>query len=1577
MVLHLLLLHISNVSNNLAVLPQCLSDSVLERKVLRVNVLPKLRDHCRRLYGVDFKVRRVMGLVGRQYGSACLPEQVELSEFLTILQVCQQKGFSSDALEKCYRRNENTMPSSFCLLSQHPRSKIENSWHEVAGKGRKILNDVVSQCVLEGKIDSERMILAIITLGLENDLRYGLQGSPADIRRCLCYVHKTSEEADQRKRGNEQHFEFQAQMPRLNQLRDDFLPGLVKSHGALVYTAASERHCQRRYADELGQQLCSDLMALIHSSMVRERSQAQNSLSQQRHLCRVFSRLYRIERAEVSQVKAYMEQDTEHPLILVGGPCTGKTVFLAHCASQIKTWMKDQDPVIIVHFADIGSSLKQILSSLCHQIALCFNQPYNSCSIDISQLKKTFCNFLAKSSLSSNPLVLVIDGLDQIPNTNGPLDLTWLPKTFPSNIKLLISSTPTKSGFLSAIKTYFPESTLFFELGLLDSKSCNDMLSALLLAANKRITSGQQMYVNQAIKKCSLPLYVELLYREVCNWSSELEITPETLVPGVHTNIGRFLDYLEEKHGKVLVVRTLEFLTLSRCGLTEAELTDILSCDDEVLATFFPVKDSVPYRFRVPEVVVERLLLDLKGFLERRNTIGTQTLFWISRHFNLVIFRRYLCSKEKQKRHSVLADYFSGRWACGTAKPLLITGSHRMKMPNPQVIQNDRPLKIYTDRQVPGQPWMFHSFTSIVPINASSECACPNRRKLQELPFHLMESGNTEELGQVLMSQEFLYAMFHARQVEDLMFWLETASQKILRRELGFLTAVLKNSACWLKECSADLALIMQANVFPFIHIFSALGDSLNQDSAMRSIGVNTVLFPTPSVPAMHWVLPTAEISPITKAAISHSGFAVVIQDNGSAWVWNGSDSQVFKLPQSSEVKFTDVRCSTDIFMLTTQSGKLLSWDINAPSHLQEVQTQHTEQGPNSIFTMEGVLVSNGMIFIFSKERSSVNVFAEGMTIDPLQCSYNVTCISCSVDGHMIFCGQKEGTVSIFDTQSVQPLGSFICSTGMSLFDLILHENGEKITCVDCRGSLFVWDLKIITKPVLIKETLSHSPLKVLSTDHSESNHLLICKRQQIQITGAHLLDTEDQFNTPQGKSFVQAVLDHNAHFIIALMEDCLFILVWNRLTGQCVLTLDVRSTQTFKLVKLKDNSLIAVTSTGITHWDMGIIAVAASTPKSNKKVLKVVVEHGGANFYTADGSDQVWRWTVLGGRVAGHLLHHGPVEALALSADNMHIVTIASGDIYVWDTSTNENIHRICGSQASQILTTPKGKFAVSLSETGLSRVWKLCSGHVVCNIHHHLKDAIISPESTFLMGIHNGDLLAVSLWSGYVSSQFSCSICSEVVAFHPLAHHPEYVVVITISGALYTWKLTDETVCHQFQFPQSFQYPPLLFKLSSDGKYGIISVVGSKINILDTYHGKLCSLNAEGQVCQQFVDMSDKYIVYICNPSVRCQNCLFDPNIKQILVVQRAKDGKRVGMIYLSKSSSALALSDTLCVHVGFEDGSVGMYAFSDPEVGYINSRAKCQSTRLMSPFVEPVVWTAMANPDLIWVDVVSQLP
>lgn len=55
--------------------------------------------------------------MGEQYGNANLPQQIEASEFQCVLQVCQRMGLRTDILERCYQRDENAIPPSFCMVN--------------------------------------------------------------------------------------------------------------------------------------------------------------------------------------------------------------------------------------------------------------------------------------------------------------------------------------------------------------------------------------------------------------------------------------------------------------------------------------------------------------------------------------------------------------------------------------------------------------------------------------------------------------------------------------------------------------------------------------------------------------------------------------------------------------------------------------------------------------------------------------------------------------------------------------------------------------------------------------------------------------------------------------------------------------------------------------------------------------------------------------------------------------------------------------------------------------------------------------------------------------------------------------------------------------------------------------------------------------------------------------------------------------------------------------------------------------------------------------------------------------------
>lgn len=1214
-------------------------------------------------------------------------------------------------------------------------------------------------------------------------------------------------------------------------------------------------------------------------------------------------------------------------------------------------WLKDLEPVIIVNFIDINSSLRQLLKDTSQQIASSYKHLHNSCVNDIHRLKVNFNRLLTKRS-SRNPLVIIIDGLDQLPNTAEPLDFTWLPKVLPPNVKILMSITTDSADISSTLKTYYQDTALFCQLQSVEGKSCSQLLTKLLQAGNRRITSGQQMYVNQALKECPLPLYLHLLHKQASLWRSDLEVTENSLVHGVHNNIELMFDHLEWKHGNIIVSKTLSYLTLARYGLSPAELTDVLSSDDEVLASLLLSDDCLPLTLRVPEILVETLLFDLKEFLVLRTILSTQVLFWISGHFPLVVRKRYLHSEETCERmHHVLACYFSGSWANGTAKPMIVNED-----------SSNVPHSICIDRQVPSQPWIFSPPSCKSTPMSMSERIRANRRKLLELPFHLLKSGRIEELGNQMTCQEYLQATIQAMLSDDLVLWLEKTSRLETHRNLNPLNIILRSSACLLNENPADLPTVLQAKLFPFLRVLPSLEGCVNPGRSNGVIVKNevyTVLSSVPSVTYTHFTLQESETFHVTHTAGSDGGSVVVVLENGAAWVYSEGLFEGFKLPKLSDLQFTSVCSSGSTFLLSTHCGKLVSWDVNVDTQPQEIKIQ--EKGKNVI--LEGALVFEEKIIVWWKGENNVSVFV-GNEEHVLDCTDEITCVSCSEDGNIIYCGQKKSSVMIFDLPSNHLLATLICPEEMLIIDMILSEDEEIMTCVDEAGNVFVWNLEIKTEPVLMKLLTRRTKGKVLNTDHTDDNILLICKKQQIELIDIDQMEVLDQFNPPKGKTIKQAVTDEDSHFIIALLDNCPFLLLWNRVTGQCVLSLDTVNCQANKLLKCGATHLAAITRASVLIWDMNLITASALAPKSGRRVETVLVGLHGESCYSADGSELVWKWVVSSAKVEEHFLHHGSVQSMSISVDGDYLVTIATGEIYVWNTNSGENMYRISGSRAFNVLITPKGYSGVALSEKGPSRVWKLPSGNVVCSIHTDLKKAIISPESTFLLGLNRGHLLAVSLWSGNVCKRFWCPDESDVNAFHPLPDHPDFVVVVSASGALYTWRLTEDTVCHQFQLPNPFLCQPEVFRLSPDGGYAILSVAASTINILDLSNSKICSLKTIGPVQKPlYVGVSGQYVVYVCYSSLECQNC--DLQEKPMLVVIRMSDGETVGKFYLCKNISALTVSEHFFVYVGFEDGSVGIYA--------VNERWKKfgQSPELLCPLDEPLVRSPLVNPNITWVD------
>ncbi|XP_037124093.1 NACHT and WD repeat domain-containing protein 2 [Syngnathus acus] len=1560
----------------------------------------------------------LLALIGHEYGKASLPAQVEVPHFHLLLQQIQQMGLSTRELERVYSRDENTVPPTFCL--RRPCVPQEETHMEDLVN---VFATAVSLCVRK-KLLTEGEGLAFSRSVLDSDLRFALDNRPRDdvIRRCLVYVHKIPNlKVEQEARGMD-CFELNAHSKEedtflyfnrvkaspnsknlLSDLIENFLRSLIDTYQLEAYITTTE--CDRRrgyttakrraYAELLCCQVYSDLVRLT-DSIAESGGFGSCELSdalaweqvEQEELCGILSRFYVITRPEMEEVRAYVQQsDHQRPLVLTGGPCAGKTVLLAHCAHQMKIWLHDTNPAVVTYFTNSPhlASPERLLSSLCYQIFKsygyfssfqdsCFNLSYGDYQgvteprdnrsdvthlnlsaafraikkpdINLSEASECFCSLLSLLPSYKKPLVLILDGVHQQGHNFAQQIIKSLPSPLPPGVKIILGVSTNQTRLMRVIERHYPECSaptfasdrckkkagyIHVLLSGVERKQCLKVLISLLSNSGRKVTSGQLALVNQALTSCCLALYVRLLHAHASLWSSDSEVSESHLPGSVHSSIAVLLDHLENKYSSSMVARAVSYITLSRVGLREAELVDLLSKADPD---------------QISQVNVERLLLDLNGFLIRRTVIGCQVLFWVSRHFGLVMERTYFHTCEARREiHSEMADYFMNRWNACFEKPSLNEGGAQTREP------------------VEKQPSLRNAV---------------NGREAVELMHHLQESNSLELRWKVLMSWRFHHVLVKAGLLTDLVDMLrqEEGSWGNLR-ERTLLASILASSSCLLQISPLELPTLMEVSLLPYMEIFPALKTyvgEIRREMSTRGCRLTVTLSPSPDTVASlrHLNCNCGSKRLAVTAAGTQCGTIAEVMCDGSAWIWNGSSFSMVRLSLSSEeaeLKFAGVKSSQRFMLFSTLCNKLFLWDGGAPDILMEVKASHT------LNMLEGFVTFGGQLCAWWKKATLVGLFdASDTTVKEFCCPSCVTCVVFSSDGAHVICGQEEGTVSIFDVANHSLLSSCSDSNHRAIVSIILCEDKLEMACVEKSGDVKLWNVSSKTQtPRLLKEVSNGSDFNnVLSIDYSdEFDSLLICHCNQVTVWDTCDWDKCDHFLAPRGQTFIQAIFSQDGHHLLALLEACPRVLVWRLCTGRCVLSLET-NTQPHTLLKTT-SGIVCVTDNGcLLVWDSEMVQAASEASKMECGVKDVVVEQTGRWFYTADGTDTVWSWSLETGLPHANFLHGNPVKIIRLSQDSMTLVTLSGEDIYIWHTETGKNILRIGGSNATDVLITPSCNFGVSICEQGPSQVWKMAHGSVVCAIHVYLSSAQVSPESTFLIGLHDGDLLAASLWSGTISKTFPRVESSEdVVAFGTLSQHADFVVVVVASGAIYTWKMSDETVCRHFELPGTFKCQPQNFHMTSNGSFALLSIDNDAITLLDVSRVRLCSLKAECCVMQACLDEMGDYVAYISQRA--SQSCTCSQHTHPILTVVQLSDGEKIGRVFLCKDPLTLLMHGQQCVFVGFRDGSVGVYSISGSLISEENA---CRSRNKMGSQLKgccssagPLMFFSLETPNITW--------
>lgn len=341
--------------------------------------------------------------------------------------------------------------------------------------------------------------------------------------------------------------------------------------------------------------------------------------------------------------------NAENYQILTGRPGYGKSALLARtCRDLIEAFSKmpiEKAPIFVPVFIGAGggnTDSRLVLRYLCHELKRLAGLE-SDVPEHYADLGKELYEIIHKAS-SRRRIVIVLDGVDQLHDSTGFPQVSWLPERIPANVRVILSSLPedTLAEWTDRHQCQAP-----LNLEELTRNDTEAIVASFLERYQKKMNDDQrQALLTKA--GTSTPLYLTAALEELRTLGTYEEITarivglPQTsralfkwILKRVEDDPG-IVDASGQPIGRVLVRDVAVLLATSRLGLSLCELEDLVASYD-------------------PQGNVAVILRHLRPFLVQRGEL----VDFFHAEIRNAIFDYYLGSSAAQQDvHRVLSGYF-------------------------------------------------------------------------------------------------------------------------------------------------------------------------------------------------------------------------------------------------------------------------------------------------------------------------------------------------------------------------------------------------------------------------------------------------------------------------------------------------------------------------------------------------------------------------------------------------------------------------------------------------------------------------------------------------------------------------------------------------------------------------------------------------------------------------------------------------------------------------------------------------------------------------------------------------------
>ncbi|NXL93277.1 NWD1 protein, partial [Alectura lathami] len=666
-----------------------------------------------------------IGLLGGRYGHQPVPQLIAVEEFEAL--ALQLPGDAAQLLAQCYRRDDNALPACYVL-----QPAPAQPWQRLASALRAAAQEAERRGLL-----SPRQRHRYCKSAIEWEIEHGLLNTQDSNLGAIIFLREEGTNCELSEKEDNADSEAKQLLSNLKTKIASHYPKHLKVH--TLAPSKDSGNSQHQENNKYLKQLCEQFVAVTTHQVLetpRRQGQASNEpgkllqeLGHHAALCLQNCRFFCGKQNLLDNIFHHIRQNndkTHTALILYGAPGCGKTAVMCKLSERVQAVL-GQDTVVVMRLlgtSQFSSALQSLLRDICLQLCLAFDllppptQTKQACSDLVLFLSNLL---LAISRGGTHTLVLLLDSVESLLPDHGAHRFHWLPADCPPKVHIIISISTSEPAILKALQRAVPEAEAHFEVGPLSSQEGQEMLETLLAAERRRLSPPQWAWIWQSFPSGGQPLLLQLAFHEARKWTSYTSPSALVIASTAQEAMHHLCDRLEKSHGTVLVAHVLGYIASSRNGLSDMELKDILSLDDEVLSEIHhchPPSSRATLRF--PALLWARLRRDVGACLAERRADGFTLLGLAHRQFVEAVQNRYLSQQEQIKRHFLLADFFKGTWSWGMKKSLTL--------PHPSGTLN-------ADRKVAPQPLWFSDTVA-------------NLRKLSELPLHLLNAGRIAELKQ-------------------------------------------------------------------------------------------------------------------------------------------------------------------------------------------------------------------------------------------------------------------------------------------------------------------------------------------------------------------------------------------------------------------------------------------------------------------------------------------------------------------------------------------------------------------------------------------------------------------------------------------------------------------------------------------------------------------------------------------------------------------------------------------------------------------------------------------------------------